>query len=279
MTLGIECLLTDDRERATELAKQLDAINRERREIEAGMREAAEARVEAIIERLAGATPAALTVYDADFHEGVVGIVASRIKDRCHRPSFVFARGADGHLKGSGRSIPGFHLRDALDLVSKRHPGLLAKFGGHAMAAGATLVSSDEHDDAEAVIARFEQALREVAEAWLDAEALTRVLRTDGPLEPTLYTAQTARELDAQVWGQGFEAPVFCDRAEIISQRLVGERHLKLRMKVGGVLRDGIWFGRSEHLPASAVLAYRIAADEYQGQLRVQMMVEGMATG
>ena len=137
MTLGIECLLTDDFVRAAELAQQLDAINRERREVEAGMREQAEALLEDLMPQ--GDAPPALVLFDPDFHEGVVGIVAGRMKDRLHRPTFVFAQGADGRLKGSGRSIPGFHLRDALDLVSKRHPGLLLKFGGHAMAAGATL--------------------------------------------------------------------------------------------------------------------------------------------
>src|SRR5262249_16206169 len=141
MTLGIECLLTDDAGRAAELARQLDTINRERRELESGMREQAEL----LLERLmpAGEPPAALALFDPEFHEGVVGIVAGRLKDRLHRPTFVFARGQDGLLKGSGRSIPGFHLRDALDLVVKRHPGVLLKFGGHAMAAGCTLNEED----------------------------------------------------------------------------------------------------------------------------------------
>ena len=141
MTLGIECLLTDDIGRAGELAQQLDAINRERRDVEAGMKEQAEALLESLLQRAreAEATLAALALYDPAFHEGVVGIVASRLKDRIHRPTFVFALGGDGLLKGSGRSIAGFHLRDALDLVSKRHDGLLKQFGGHAMAAGCTI--------------------------------------------------------------------------------------------------------------------------------------------
>ena len=263
MTLGIECLLTDDPARAAALAAQLDAINRERREVEAGMRELAEATVE----RLAlDDTPPAVTLFDESFHEGVVGIVAGCLKDRLHRPTFVFARGADGRLKGSGRSIPGFHLRDALDLVAKRHVGLLLRFGGHAMAAGCTL--------GEGGVEVFDAALRRVAEEWLDAATLTRTLRTDGPLALEWFNPQTAAVLDAQVWGQGFEAPLFCDEVQVLQQRLVGEKHLKLRLRHQGTERDAIWFGRSEPLPASARLAYRLSLDEWNGRQRVQMVVE-----
>ncbi|WP_457390225.1 single-stranded-DNA-specific exonuclease RecJ [Roseateles sp. P5_E1] len=269
MTLGIETLTTDDPERALQLATQLDAINRERREIESGMREMAEARLDALVEALQGALPPAVALFDADFHEGVVGIVASRIKDRVHRPTFVFARGADGNLKGSGRSIPGFHLRDALDLVSKREPELLAKFGGHAMAAGATLAVDD--------VNRFALAFARVAEEWLNEQDLTRTLRHDGSLAPDAATAETARLLDAQVWGQGFEAPVFCDRFELISQRLVGEKHLKLRLRRGGQLIDAIWFNHVDMLPERVTLAYRLSLDEWQGQQRVQYVVEACA--
>ncbi len=236
------------------------------------MREAAEARVEDLLATLDGIPPAAITPFEPDFHEGVVGIVASRIKDRCHRPTFVFARGADGQLKGSGRSIPGFHLRDALDLVSKREPELLAKFGGHAMAAGATLRTAGDEG-----IARFEAAMRQVASEWLDAESLTRVLRHDGPLAPDLVSASTARLLDTQVWGQGFEAPLFCDRFQVLSQRLVGERHLKLRLSQAGTQREAIWFGRTEPVAQDVTLAYRLSLDEWQGQLRVQFVVEAQA--
>ena len=264
MTLGIECLLTDDAGRAAALAAQLDAINRERREVEAGMREQAEATLAALPE---DAAPPAVALFDEGFHEGVVGIVAGRVKDRLHRPTFVFARGGDGRLKGSGRSIPGFHLRDALDLVAKRHPGLLLRFGGHAMAAGATL----EADRFEAFAAAFEQVARE----GLDAATLTRTLRTDGPLAAEWFNAETVALLDAQVWGQGFEAPTFCDEVQVLQQRLVGEKHLKLRLKLpGGVARDAIWFGRVEPLPERTRLAYRLSLDEWNGQPRVQMVVE-----
>ncbi|MBB4845474.1 single-stranded-DNA-specific exonuclease [Paucibacter oligotrophus] len=270
MTLGIECLLSDEPGRALELAKQLDAINRERREIEAGMKEQAELKLAELLRQplLQGQPPAALCLFEPEFHEGVVGIIASRLKDRIHRPSFVFARGADGQLKGSGRSIPGFHLRDALDLVSKRRPELLKKFGGHAMAAGCTLVE----DGFEA----FDAALQEVAAEWLDASALTRQLRTDGPLPPELHTPATVRELEAQVWGQAFEAPLFCDEVEVVSQRIVGERHLKLRLRQAGVLREAIWFGHIEPVPTHGRLAYRLSLDEYQGQQRVQLVVEAL---
>ncbi|MEJ6005585.1 single-stranded-DNA-specific exonuclease RecJ [Paucibacter sp. AS339] len=270
MTLGIECLLCDEPTRALELARQLDAINRERRDIEADMREQAEQKLERLMQdpRLQGEPPPALALFEAEFHEGVVGIIASRLKDRVHRPSFVFARGADGQLKGSGRSIPGFHLRDALDLISKRHPQVLKKFGGHAMAAGCTLA-----DDGFEL---FATALQQVAREWLDAAALTRTLRTDGPLPPEMFSPAAVRELDAQVWGQAFEAPLFCDPVEVVSQRIVGERHLKLRVRQAGVLRDAIWFGHIDPVPTSGHLAYRLSLDEYQGQQRVQMVVEAM---
>ena len=272
MTLGIECLLTDDAGRAAELARTLDGINRERRVIEGDMREQAMVIAESLF-AVDEEPPPAICVYDAEFHEGVVGIVASRLKDRLHRPTFVFAAskapGKEAELKGSGRSIPGFHLRDALDLVSKREPELLAKFGGHAMAAGATLAVDD--------VNRFALAFARVAEEWLNEQDLTRTLRHDGSLAPDAATAETARLLDAQVWGQGFEAPVFCDRFELISQRLVGEKHLKLRLRRGGQLIDAIWFNHVDMLPERVMLAYRLSLDEWQGQQRVQYVVEACA--
>ena len=271
MTLGIECLVTDDPLRATELAQQLDAINRERRVVESGMREQAELLLDTLLKRLGSEedAPPALVLFDPGFHEGVVGIVAGRMKDSLHRPTFVFAVGADGLLKGSGRSIPGFHLRDALDLVSKRHPGVLRKFGGHAMAAGCTVAESD--------IGTFDTALQAVAREWLLPAALQRQLATDGPLALEYFNADTVTRLDAEVWGQGFEAPVFCDEVEVIQQRLVGEKHLKLRLRHQGQLRDAIWFGHTDSLPTKVRLAYRLSLDEFQGQQRLQMVVEAAA--
>ena len=267
MGLGIECLLTDDVGRAQELAQQLDAINRERRELETGMREQAEALLESLMPE--DEPPPAIAIFDPEFHEGVVGIVASRLKDRQHRPTFVFALGQDGLLKGSGRSIPGFHLRDALDLVSKRHPGLLKKFGGHAMAAGCTILEED--------FDTFEQAIMLVAHEGLDPSLLARQISSDGPLDTQWFTPETASALEQTVWGPGFDAPVFSDAVEVISQRLVGTRHMKLSLRVQGQVRDGIWFGRTEPLPDKVHLAFRIGLDEYQGRQRVQIMVEGLA--
>ena len=264
MTLGIECLLTDDPARAAELAQTLDAINRERREVEAGMREQAEALLEMLMPE--GEPPPALAIFDPDFHEGVVGIVASRLKDRVHRPTFVFALGQDGLLKGSGRSIPGFHLRDALDLVSKRHPGVLKKFGGHAMAAGCTLAEED--------FDTFDEAFQRVAHEGLDAATLARKLLSDGPLPIEYFNAETVQSLDAQVWGQSFEPPLFSDLVDVVSQRLVGEKHLKLTVRHAGTVRDAIWFGHVELLPERVTLAYRLSVDEYNGRQRVQMVVE-----
>jgi single-stranded-DNA-specific exonuclease len=264
MTLGIECLVTDDAGRAAELAQQLDGINRERRDVEAGMREQAEAALEHLMPE--GEAPPALALFDPEFHEGVVGIVAGRLKDRLHRPTFVFARGADGALKGSGRSIPGFHLRDALDLVAKRHPGVLIRFGGHAMAAGCTL--AEEHFET------FDAALQLVAREWLDAATLTRRVRTDGALALEYFNVETVRALDAEVWGQAFEAPLFCDEVAVLAQRLVGEKHLKLRVRHLGQARDAIWFGHAEPVAERVRLAYRLALDEYKGQQRLQMIVE-----
>jgi len=266
MTLGIECLLTDDAERALQLAQALDAINRQRREVESGMQQQAEAALESLMPREDTAPPSALSLFDPQFHEGVVGIVAGRLKDRLHRPTFVFARGADGLLKGSGRSIPGFHLRDALDLLAKRHPQVLQRFGGHAMAAGCSI--------AEDCFDAFDQGLQQIAIEWLDAATLTRTLRTDGPLSVEWFNAQTVALLDAQVWGQGFEAPLFCDEVDVLQQRLVGEKHMKLRVRHAGAVRDAIWFGHAEPLPERVRLAYRLSLDEWQGQQRVQMVVE-----
>ncbi len=264
MTLGIECLLADDASRAHELALTLDAMNSERRTIEAGMREQADVLVDRAAAQATG-TLAAHAVHDASFHEGVVGIIASRLKDRLHRPTFVFATGQDGLLKGSGRSIEGLHLRDALDLLSKRQPALLKRFGGHAMAAGCTIAAAD--------FAAFRGGFAAVAAELIEPAALARTLRSDGPLDATYWTPTTARLLEAEVWGAAFEAPVFCDRVEVVSQKLVGSGHLKLSVRVAGVVREAIWFGRSEPLGERARLAYRLAADAYNGIERVQMVV------
>ncbi|HWK83313.1 MAG TPA: single-stranded-DNA-specific exonuclease RecJ [Caldimonas sp.] len=263
MTLGIECLLSDDPGRARELAEALDAINRERRKLEAGMRVDAEALVDRAL-AAAGGVERAFAVFDATFHEGVVGIIASRLKDRLHRPTFVFASGQDGMLKGSGRSIESLHLRDALDLVSKRHPQMLKRFGGHAMAAGCT-IAPDQLD-------AFRAALCDAVQSLGTAPPQQRIA-SDGPLGAEHWSAATVRLIEREVWGAAFEAPVFCDAVEVVSQRLVGEKHLKLAVRLDGQMRDAIWFGRVEPVAERVRLAYRLSLDSYNGNERVQMIV------
>ncbi len=269
MTLGIECLLTDDPARADELARTLDGINRERRVIEGDMREQAMQIAESLFDE-GEPPPPAICVFDPDFHEGVVGIVASRIKDKLHRPTFVFAAsqapGKEHELKGSGRSIAGFHLRDALDLVAKRHPGVLLRFGGHAMAAGCTI--AEEHFE------RFEQGLAEVALEWLDAATLTRRLVTDGPLAPEYRRVDLVDTLHKEVWGQGFAPPIFSEVVEVLSQRLVGDKHLALKLKHQGTPIDGIWFGHTDNLPARVKIAFRLDADEWNGVRKLKFLIE-----
>jgi single-stranded-DNA-specific exonuclease len=269
MSLGIECLLTDDATRADELARTLDGINRERKAIEGEMREQALQLVDGMFDE-DEQPPPALVVFDPDFHEGVVGIVASRLKDKLHRPTFVFAAssapGKEHELKGSGRSIAGFHLRDALDLVAKRHPGVLLRFGGHAMAAGCTI---DEEQ-----LDTFEQALQQVAHEWLDAATLQRRVETDGPLDRQYRRADLVDTLHGQVWGQGFAPPLFSEEVRVVSQRIVGEKHLALKLQHQGDPVDGIWFGHTEPLPERVTIAFRLDADEWQGQRRVRFLVE-----
>jgi single-stranded-DNA-specific exonuclease len=218
--------------------------------------------------------PSALCVVDPDFHEGVVGIVASRLKDRLHRPTFVFAPSqAEGHrdeLKGSGRSIPGFHLRDALDLLAKREPGVLRRFGGHAMAAGCTIAAAD--------FERFRDGLQTIAAEWLEPATLQRQLDTDGPLAPEYRRVDLVDALHQPVWGQGFAPPVFSEEVQVVSQRLVGQKHLALKLRHQGAPVDGIWFGHTEPLPERVTLAFRLDADEWQGQRRVRFLIEAAQT-
>ena len=270
MTLGIECLRTDDAGLALRLAEQLDAINRERRSLEGEMREQALLIAESLMDT-DDEPPAALCVFDEEFHEGVVGIVAARLKDLHYRPCFVFAASAsEGQavLKGSGRSIPGFHLRDALDAVVKMHPGLLLRFGGHAMAAGCTLLEDD--------LATFEIALQQIAEQWLSPATLAQSLETDGSLEANYLRPDVVLELQNQVWGQGFAPPVFQDQVQVLGQRIVGDKHLSLKLKLHGQDIDGIWFGRTEHLPSQALLAYRLDINTWQGRDKLQLQIETM---
>ncbi|WP_153147781.1 single-stranded-DNA-specific exonuclease RecJ [Dechloromonas sp. H13] len=263
MRLGVECLLTDDASRALQIAQQLDTLNRERREIESDMQEQALL----LLESLAADDAApGIALFDTGWHEGVVGILASRIKDKLHRPVFAFAPGEGGLVKGSGRSIPGLHLRDALDLVAKRAPGLLVRFGGHAMAAGATLRAEN--------FEQFRALFAEVAGELLDPADLTRTLETDGALEGGYISLETARLLQNEVWGQGFPAPLFMDEFEVEQQRVLKDKHLKLRLRKGNTRIDAIQFNFSSQPGNRARAAYRLAINEYMGVESPQLMVE-----
>ena len=262
MSLGIECLLTDDTDRAWEIAHQLDHINRERRDIEAGMQEAALASLENIEVH----DNATLCLFNPDWHQGVIGIVASRLKEKFYRPTITFAPAGDGMIKGSGRSIQDFHLRDALDLVSKRAPKLIDKFGGHAMAAGLSLREEN--------FAEFAAAFEAVGREWLSSAALEQIIETDGSLESAYFSLDFITLLETQVWGQGFAPPVFCDEFRVMNQRVLKERHLKLQLEREGRQFDAIWFNHADSLPPRARIAYRLDANEFNGRTQVQLMVE-----
>ncbi|HEX5392607.1 MAG TPA: single-stranded-DNA-specific exonuclease RecJ [Rhodocyclaceae bacterium] len=263
MGLGIECLITDDPGRALNIAQELEALNKERRSIEADMR----ATAEGLLEEIEPGEQASIVLFDPDWHQGVIGILAGRVKERHHRPTFAFARGGEeGQLKASGRSIPGLHLRDALDLVAKRHPGLLVRFGGHAAAAGLTLLEDD--------LPIFEEAFEEVAQQLLSPADLTRSLETDGPLESGYYNLESARLLQQEVWGQGFPQPLFADRFQVVSQRLIKEKHLRLTLKKGSAQVEAMWFNAERSVEGQVEAAFRLQINDYMGQQTVQLMIE-----
>jgi len=262
MSLGINNLLTDDTARALQISSELDRLNRERRSIETGMQEGALTALETV--KPAGNF--SLSLFDESWHQGVIGILASRLKDKYHRPVVAFALSADGEIKGSGRSISGLHLRDALDLVSKRHPKLIKKFGGHSMAAGLSLKANDFKDFAVA----FEQVCSEL----LSPDDMTLRIETDGALSPAEMTLEAARLLDEQVWGQGFASPQFDDDFEVVNQRVVGEKHLKLRLATEeGNEIDAILFGQSDLLPEYIHAVYSLSINEYNGNQNLQLIV------
>lgn len=262
ISLGIECLITDDDARATEIAGELDRLNRERKSIESGMREEADQLITASI------TPEqkSIVVTDPTWHQGVVGIVAGRLREAHHRPTIVFAPGDDGELKGSGRSIPGFHMRDALDLVSKRGPTLMRKFGGHAMAAGLTID--------EANFAAFAAMFEQVANEWLTPDQLEQRVESDGSFALAEFDFETAEALHRHVWGQAFPAPLFDDEFTVMDSRIVGFKHTKLRLKRDGRIFDAIRFGCTDAPPQPMRAAYRVSLSEYQGTQRLELIVE-----
>jgi len=260
MSLGIECLVTDDPVRAAEIASQLDRLNRQRRDIESEMQESALAAVNT------EATGYTLCLHDPAWHQGVIGILASRLRERVHRPVFAFAGASDGEIKGSGRSIPSLHLRDALDLVSKRHPQLILRFGGHAAAAGLTLRPG--------AFSEFQKAFETVVRELLPPADLEREWITDGPLAAEDATLDNANTLAAAVWGQGFPEPRFYDTFEIMNQRIVGERHLKLRLKRDDRQFDAMLFGQADPLPERIAATYRLSANHYNGVTTLQFILE-----
>ncbi|MCK9983563.1 MAG: single-stranded-DNA-specific exonuclease [Azoarcus sp.] len=262
MSLGIECLVTDDMGRALNIAQELDRLNRERRGIEQDMQEGA-------LARLADFDPgncATVSLFEPDWHQGVIGIVAGRIKERLHRPVIAFARGDEGQLKGSGRSIQNLHLRDALDLVSKQYPDLILRFGGHSMAAGLTIREAD-YD-------RFQRVFEETVRSLVEPADLTRTLDTDGPLETGYMSLEAARLIEQDIWGQGFPAPLFDDVFRVDNQRLLKDKHLKLQLSKNNVRFDGIRFNFAEGAPQQIRAAFRLAPNEYNGVTSLQLMLE-----
>ena len=262
MSIGIACLTTDDQAVADRLAAELDRLNRERREVEATMQDQAQDDLESGVD---GAR-CTLCLYRAEWHQGVVGIVASRLKERYHRPAIVFAPGgAAGELRGSGRAIAGFHLRDALDLVAKRAPGTIIRFGGHAYAAGLSLP--------QAALPRFIDEFEQVGREWLSPALLAHAIETDGALAPAELTLDLARSCATQVWGQGFPVPAFDAEFAVESQRVVGERHLKLVLAVDGKRFDAMLFQHCDPLPPRIRAAYRPDVNRYQGLESLQLVV------
>jgi single-stranded-DNA-specific exonuclease len=262
MRVGIECLLAAEPARAAELARQLDALNRERRVIEADMQESALAAMDSIT-----ATDSfSLSVYQEGWHQGVIGILAARLRERFHRPVFAFAPAGGGEAKGSGRSIRGLHLRDALDLVAKRHPDLILRFGGHSAAAGLSVRIGD--------VPRFRDAFEQTVAGLLTPADLERLIETDGPLATGDFTMELAEAIDGQVWGQGFAAPTFFDRFDVAEQRVVGGNHLKLRLRHGARQLEAMRFGDATLLPARIAAVYRLQVNEYNGNRSLQLVVE-----
>ena len=264
MEYGIECLLTDDPDRARHYAEALNQINQERRELEEEMQHAADLAVAAAdIEHVH-----ALSLLDDSFSEGVVGLVASRIKEKVHRPTVAFARTAEGELKGSGRSIPGIHLRDMLDLVSKTEPGLILRFGGHAMAAGLTIQEKD-YD-------RFARAFEAVVAEHADPAVFERNVLIDGGLAPDEISERLCQTLEHGIWGQGFEAPLFANDFRVVRQTVLKDAHLKLSLELGGQRFEGIFFRRNAPLLTASRLAYRPTINEFNGRRLIQLLVEAV---
>lgn len=273
MSLGIECLLTDDASIALKHARRLDELNRERRAIEQTMQDDALLHLDTFFaDDAVDNLPAGLCLFEPDWHQGVVGLVASRIKEQTHRPVIAFAEAAPGELKGSARSVPGLHIRDALEAVANQHPGLVPKFGGHAMAAGLSLATAD--------LDTFRTAFVAEASRWLDDDALQGKIASDGELEAQYLTLEAAEALIAAgPWGQGFPEPQFDGIFTPQNPRVVGERHVKLRLQPQHSQRsiDAIAFNADIDTARNAAqlrVVYKLSVNDYQGQRSVQLMVE-----
>jgi single-stranded-DNA-specific exonuclease len=275
MALGIECLLTSSPVEAGELAARLSQLNSDRRQLETRMQQEALVKIDTLAASFEGRMPAGLCLFDAGWHQGVIGLVASRIKDRVHRPVIAFAPGEPGWVKGSARSVAGIHVRDALDAIATRNPGLLEKFGGHAMAAGMTLRESS--------LGEFEQEFALEIERRIDPDTLSGDLHTDGPLLSGEFNADTAAALrEGGPWGSGFPEPAFDGLFGVAGTRIVGDRHLKLRLEApSGELVDAIAFRYLDDAAAPAItpqqsveLVYRTSLDEYSGARRLQLVSE-----
>ncbi len=265
MSIGIACLLADNDDAAMKLANQLDQLNRERRDIEAGMKDDALA----TLAEIDVAERYAIAIFEPTWHQGVVGILASRIREKYHRPVIAFAADGQGNLKGSGRSIQGLHMRDALDLITKRFPNVITKFGGHAMAAGLTIPQHALVDFAKA----FETVVREL----ISPAELHERIETDGAIDASDLTFDFVRGLEAQVWGQGFASPTFTGALKVVEQRVVGEKHLKLRVAMGGQTFEAMRFGSADALNTSIDAVFRPSINEFRGNKTLQLLVDFVA--
>ncbi|HVO88515.1 MAG TPA: single-stranded-DNA-specific exonuclease RecJ [Casimicrobiaceae bacterium] len=265
MSLGIRCLLASSMDEALPLARELDRLNQARREVETDIHDQA---IAALEQAGAAATDESysLCMFGDDWHQGVVGIVASRLKDRYHRPTVVFAKSSDGELKGSGRSIPGFHLRDALDLVDKRAPGTVRRFGGHAFAAGVSIAAA--HFD------RFAATFEAVARELLTPSQLRQALESDGPLAAGELHFRLAEDLAWRVWGQGFAAPAFDDTFTVTDQRIVAEKHARLTLNRGGERFEAMAFRQPDPLPARISALFRPEIHEWNGLRSLQLVID-----
>lgn len=273
ISLGIECLLEEDPQRAREYAEQLDALNRERRSIESDMQAQAMAHLESL-DLSEAQRPAGIALFNEQWHQGVIGILASRVKEKLHRPVIVFAPGDEGEIKGSARSIEGFHIRDGLDRIATEHPDLISKFGGHAMAAGLTIAKAD--------LERFEVAFAAEVARQTRKEDLDRVIETDGELAPKQFTMELAQMIqEAGPWGHQFPEPSFHGEFRLLQQRIVGQKHLKMVLQepTTGLALDAIAFNVDTNVWPDASInrvrtVYRLDINEFRGQRSLQLMVE-----